>query len=173
MHDQFSIISWVLQLATDIRSFGKMTQQEMKYVFLVSSCLCFSRTIEGPTPSKYSVYIYIFNYSIIDLQCCVHFCCAVKWISYTDTALLSRLDFPTLSHLPRSSQNTELSSLGDTAGSHLLSVLHMMVYICLSPSPSLSHSPLPSLCPYIRSLCLHLYSCPTSRFICTIFLGFT
>ena len=38
---------------------------------------------------------------------------------------------------------------------------------------SLPVHPVSSLCPHIRSLHLHLYSCPANRFICTIFLDST
>ena len=79
---------------------------------------------------------------------------------------------PPLLHL-LGHQRAELSSLCHTACSHSLSVLHMVVYImsvliythntCLSICASLS------LCPQAHSLCLCLYTCPTDRFISTIF----
>ena len=43
------------------------------------------------------------------------------------------------------------------------------VYICQCYSLNLSHPLLPSLCSHLSSLFLRLYSCPTNRFICTIF----
>ena len=48
---------------------------------------------------------------------------------------------PPLSYPSWSSQSTELSSLGYTAGSHKLAILPMVVCICRSPSPT--SSPLP------------------------------
>ena len=44
-----------------------------------------------------------------------------------------------------------------------------LVHICQCHSLTLSH-PLPSLCPQVLSLHLHLYSFPADRFISTIFL---
>ena len=41
----------------------------------------------------------------------------------------------------------------------------MIVYMCQSCSPNLSHPPLPPLCPYVCSLSLHLYSCPAGSSI--------
>ena len=38
---------------------------------------------------------------------------------------------------------------------------------------NLSHPPLPILCLHVCSLHLHLYYCPTEKFICTIFLDYT
>ena len=55
----------------------------------------------------------------------------------------------------------------------LASYFHMAVYICQSYSHNLSHLLLPLLCPQISSLHLHLYSCPGTKFTCTIFLDST
>ena len=71
---------------------------------------------------------------------------------------------------PRSSQSTRLGSLCNTATSHWLSILHTIVYICLCYFLHLPHSLLNALCPWVHSLCLHLYSFPANRFINTIFL---
>ena len=82
---------------------------------------------------------------------------------------------PTPSHPSRLSQSPSLSSPTQTANSHWLSVLHMVVgmFPCCS---LLSPHPLrPGLCPGPTSLllCLCLYCCPVNRFISTIFLLMT
>ena len=51
-----------------------------------------------------------------------------------------------------------------------LAILHLLVYICQCYFVASSQPPLPLLCPQVRSLRLHLYSCPATRFISTIFL---
>ena len=62
--------------------------------------------------------------------------------------------FPPTSHPSRSPQSTKLSSLRYTAGSHQLSVFHMVVYIYQSLSPNKSHPPFPHPpCPHVLSLC--------------------
>ena len=57
-------------------------------------------------------------------------------------------------HPSRSSQSTELSFWCNTASSHWLSILHMVVYTYQSPNSS--HPPLSPLCQQVCSLHLHL-----------------
>ena len=45
---------------------------------------------------------------------------------------------------------------------------HGSVYMSIPISQFIPPS-LPPPCPHVHSLCLHLYSCPANRFICTIF----
>ena len=73
----------------------------------------------------------------------------------------------------RSPKSTKQSSLCYTVGSHQLSILYILVYICQSQSPSSSHPPFPPWCPYVCSLHLCLYFCLSNRFMCTIFLDST
>ena len=113
------------------------------------------------------------NWSVIALQCCVSFRCAMKWIShvYTDPLPLGPPShFPYPSPQVITEHQAGLPVL-EEAGSHQLSVLHMAVCICQPQSPKSSHPPFPSLCPHACSLGLWLCSCPANRFMWTIFLG--
>ena len=63
----------------------------------------------------------------------------------------SPLSFPPTPPCPsRSSQSAELSSLGYTAGSCQLSILHMAVYGCKCCSLNSSHPLVPPLCLQVR-----------------------
>ena len=56
--------------------------------------------------------------------------------------------------------NTAASWLPMPYSSFLLSIVHMVAYICQCYSCNSSHHLLPPLCPQAHSLHLHLYSCP-------------
>ena len=73
-------------------------------------------------------------------------------------------------HAPLGCHGTLGWALFHTPNSHLLSILHMVMYIFPCYSLNLSHSLLLPLCPQVCSLYLHLHCCPANRFISTIFL---
>ena len=74
-------------------------------------------------------FLFIFNWTVIALQCCIGFWCTTR-----EPAVY----IPSLSHLPpaspipssRSSQSTKLSPLYYIVALHQPSVLHMVVYLC-------------------------------------------
>ena len=73
----------------------------------------------------------------------------------------------------RSPQSTEQSSLYYTVGSHQLSILYIVVYICQSQTLSSSHHPPPPWYPKVCSLYFCLYFCFANKFICITFLHST
>ena len=116
----------------------------------------------------HSFYWYFWN--IIALQCCVSFCHITAWITYMYAYIPSLLSFhppphPTLGH------RRALSWAPSAHSSFLLTVYvtHGGVYMSAPLSPSVPPSPSPVVST-VCSLCLHLYFCPTNRFICNIFL---
>ena len=76
----------------------------------------------------------------------------------------------TPSYLSRLSQSTRLNSLCQTADSHWLCILHMVMYMFSCYCLNSSHPFPPTLYPQVSSLCLYLYCCPANRFINTISL---
>ena len=79
---------------------------------------------------------------------------------------------PGPSHLPRLSQSTELPVLYcsfplATYFAHGIVYMSVLLSHFIPASPS-SHCP----CPQVCSLRLHIYSCPTNRFISSIFSRF-
>ena len=112
--------------------------------------------------------LFIFNWRIIALRCCVGFCHTSTWISHGSISvafLLSLPPTPTPSHPSWLSQSTKWNSLPHTANSHWLSILYMVMYMFPCYSLCSSHSLLPLLCSQVCSQCLCLYGCPTNRFI--------
>ena len=63
-----------------------------------------------------------------------------------------------------------MKSLCNTATSHYLSILHLVMYIFQWHSLKLSSSLLPLLCPQVHSVHVHLYPCLAKRFINNIFV---
>ena len=98
-------------------------------------------------------------------QFCMSFCCTMKWVSFLKTYIPTPLFYVI--------KERRAEPLVLYVDSHCLSISHMIVYLCHTQPPNSSHPPLPALCPQVSSLHLHLYSCPETRFIRTIFLDST
>ena len=73
----------------------------------------------------------IFYWGIVDLQCCVNFCCAAKWFSYTYIHSF----FSGLFHYGLS-QDIEHSSLCCTVEPCCSSILYTIVCICRPQTPN-------------------------------------
>ena len=95
----------------------------------------------------------LFYSSIVNLQCCINFCCIAKWFSYTYAYIL----FHILFHYGLS-QDIVYSSLCYTGGPCCLSILYIIVciwshywaYILRKPSFKKSHEPQCSLQLYLQ-----------------------
>ena len=115
-----------------------------------------------------NLFIYLFYWKIIALQCCGGLCSTSTRVSHNYTYiyiyiyiyiyLSSLLSLPPPPFPPFSiiiEHQVELLVL--TATSHKLAISHMVVYICQWCFPNLSHPLLPPRHPPVCSLSLHLH----------------
>ena len=107
------------------------------HVGLTSNLLFWSRHL--------FIYVLFFHWHMVDLHCCVHFCCTTKWFSYTYIHIL----FSILFHCGLS-QDIEYSFLCYTVGPCCLSILHTLwillplgVCLCAPQAPHVSFRPPP------------------------------
>ena len=91
--------------------------------------------------------LFIFHCRITALKCCIGFSVVLWFINRNQPYIFlyipsswTSLQPPTPSHSARMSQSTRLSSLGQVANSHWLSVLHIVVYVSMLLSRFISHS---------------------------------
>ena len=130
------------------------------------------------------IYIYIFflhlYWSIIALHCFVSCCCITKWISYMYTYIPvsppSCVSLPPTLPIPPLYVVTEhRADLPVLCGCFPLAIYFTFGSVYMSMLffhfvPAYPSTPNPAPCPQVHSLRLHLYSCPASRFIRTIFV---
>ena len=99
--------------------------------------------------------LFLFNWRIIALQCCVGFCHTSTWLCHRYTYVLSLLNLPpppSPSHRSRLLQSPSLSSLSHTENSLWLFVLHMVMYGSMLLSPYIPPSPSSP-----RLMCINLF----------------
>ena len=115
-------------------------------------------------------FFFFFNWRIVALQCCGGLCCTSMWVSYNHICMYYipiASPHPSPFHPSGSSQSARLHSVLYSS-SHWWFALHVIVHVCQSNVISLSYPLLPTLCPPVHSLHLHLHFFSVNRFIRTI-----
>ena len=96
------------------------------------------------------------SWSIVGLQCCIHFCCTAKWLIYTCTYWVTSFSYCFPYGL---SQDIEYSSLFYSVGPYGPFIRQAIVYICESqtlgpslprPLPLGSHKSVLCICEFLN-----------------------
>ena len=97
-------------------------------------------------------FIFIFNWRIIALECCVGFCHTTVRISHISPPSWTSLP---AGSPPRSSQSPELNSVCYTVTSHWLSISHTVV--CIKATLSIRPTPSFPCCVHKTVLCICVF----------------
>ena len=135
------------------------TQQQMRHV--VTELPLVSEMLSG------QCLFTNFNFHIVDLQCCINFCCTARWFSYTHTHICRFFlySFP-LWFI------TGCWIWLSVVYSGTLLFIHSTYKSLHLLTPTSRSIPPPPPCPWdlpVCSLCPWVYFCFTDRLICVIF----
>ena len=115
---------------------------------LLNCSCCFPELFQENIHMTYMCISFLFFYCVVDLQCCMSFCCTAKWFSVYCTCVYSFSYSFGLWFLT----GYWIGSLGSAVGP-CLSILCVIVCICSSQTPDLSLPWQPQVCPLYLWVC--------------------
>ena len=138
------VMAWCLQHPSFIHMAVTIVQSQLSNgvaVWHVAPSSSFSSSLHFPSSYSLTYYVFqpvilflklIFNWSIVDLPCCVSFCCTAKWNSHTYTHIQASQGVLAIKNLPamQEPQKMRVRSLGQEdspGGGHS----NLLQYSCL------------------------------------------